>query len=45
MVPNYHFIIVDDKEDERILLRRILSNCHGKARISEAANGQEALKL
>jgi CheY-like chemotaxis protein len=42
---SYHFIIVDDEEDERILLRRILSNCHGTARIFEASNGQEALKL
>jgi CheY-like chemotaxis protein len=45
MEPNYHFIIVDDEEDARMLLRRILSKCHGAARISEAANGQEALKL
>jgi CheY-like chemotaxis protein len=42
---SYHFIIVDDEEDARILLRRILSRCHGTARIFEAANGQEALKL
>lgn len=46
MAPaTHHFIIVDDEEDIRFLIRRVIARLYVSARIFEAANGQEALKL
>ena len=42
---NQNVIIVDDEEEVRALLRRIIARRHDSAVVFEAANGQEALKL
>ena len=41
----YHFIIVDDDEDTRVYMRRLIRRCYDSARVFDATNGQEALKL
>ena len=41
----YQFIIVEDDEDMRRFLRRQISQCFESAKVFEATNGQEALKL
>ena len=43
--PNYHIIIVDDDEETRVFLGRMVQRCCESARVFDAANGQEALKL
>ena len=46
MMPvEYHFIIVEDEGDFRLLLRRMLSRCCACAKIFEATTGQEACKI
>jgi CheY-like chemotaxis protein len=42
---NYHVIVVDDDEETRVSLRRRVEHCCASARVFDAANGQEALKL
>ena len=42
---NRHFIVVDDDKDVRYLIRRVISRSYPAARISEAADGLEALKI
>jgi CheY-like chemotaxis protein len=41
----YHFIVVDDEQDVRSLIRDVFSQHHPSAKIFEAANGQAALEL
>lgn len=43
--PGRHFIIADDDHDLRFFVRRILQREFPAAKISEAANGEEALQL
>jgi len=41
----HNFIIVDDEQDVRQLIRGVMARCFAAARIFEASTGQEALKL
>jgi CheY-like chemotaxis protein len=44
-MKDYNFIIVEFEEDARLLMRRVMAKCYSSAKIFEAANGQEAVKL
>jgi two-component system, CitB family, response regulator DctR len=41
----HKFIIVDDEQEVRLSIRRVMTRCFESARIFEAASGLEALKL
>lgn len=42
---NNRFIIADDNPDERFFVRRIILKVYPDAKVSEAANGEEALEM